>query len=546
MMLAFMLTTSVLIVGAGPTGLSLALGLTRLNVPCMLIEKRACGNPHPRARGIHRRTMELFRLWGNDDYLKKFELSKQAFRFIWVESLQGIEIGEVRIPEQQVNVSPIEASLVSQDFVEDSLYHRLQQLNPEANVRFAVTYLSYEEQPDGVTVKVFNQNTQQEEFIKAQYLIAADGAHSLLRRQAEIAMQGPDNLGLYCSIYAEFDIGQWTNHRPNLAFFFTNEKFSNKFLLSVDNKNRWIISVRLAPGEERQDFTPAHCLALIRELAQTPDLVINILDINFWKMGAQVAANYRKGRLFLIGDAAHRLPPTGGFGMNTGIQDAHNLAWKLAYVLNHLAPESLLESYEEERAPIARQNIDWSTHNSKIIVKQISSLKQGDMDAFRECLAEQQEKHMNALGLDLGFIYHSNFILSETNASLSVSPSQYIPTAQPGARAPHCWLKRNQQTISTLDLFEKSFVFLIGAEGQEWEKTLQAILPNITTPIIFYRIATDTIITDPSNTWHELYEISTKGIVLVRPDGHVAWRTSTLSEEPHSVLTQVIDKVTGG
>src|SRR6185437_16629559 len=162
---------------------------------------------------------------------------------------------------------------------------------------------------------------------------------------------------------------------------FANPKLSSKpYFASVDGANRWIVMLRLAEDNSREDFTDEYCISEIRSVAGLPDLPVRIINKNFWRMGAQVAGGYRKGRVFLAGDAAHIMPPTGGFGMNTGVQDAHNLAWKLAFVLKHNISDKLLDTYYDERAPIARQNITWSIANAKRFAEIYEAIDADDME----------------------------------------------------------------------------------------------------------------------------------------------------------------------
>ena len=252
-------------------------------------------------------------------------------------------------------------------------------------------------------------------------------------------------------------------------------------------------------------------------------------------MAAQVAKQYRHGRIFLIGDAAHRLPPTGGLGMNTGIADAHNLAWKLAFVLKYNVSEKLLDTYYDERAPIAKRNIEWSTENAKRFFDIFKAIHEGDNETLKIKLHEQQ-KNFNYEGLDLGFIYHSKAILSENDQTLSVLPDKYIPTTLPGSRAPYVNLIKNGKEISTLDLFEKNFILLIGSDGESWRTAAKKTTEIISLPLVVYKVAQDGDLVDHNNIWHDTYGISTNGAVLVRPDGHVAWRSTFMVDNPELEL----------
>ncbi len=530
----------IIIVGGGPVGLSLALALSKQKIKSIVIEKHNGVNIHPRARGVNTRTMELFKLWGNSSELLKYEQPKEARRFIWAESFQGKEITRVAVIDSDlVDYSPIQASLVSQDHVEDSLYTAILS-NGNSEVQFEKEFVDFKEDDNGVVVQLLDRKTNQTVFVKAQYLIAADGAHSMIRKQLDIEMMGSNNLGQFCSVYCEIDITKWTKHRPCIGFFFTDPRYGG-FLASIDGDKRWIIGLRFSEDVSRETYTDEYCVSEVRRLVDLPNLDVKIISKSFWTMAAQIATNYRKKRVFLVGDAAHRLPPTGGFGMNTGIQDAHNLAWKLAFVLNYNISDQLLETYYTERAPIAKQNIDWSTENAKRYTEIFTAIHNGDNELLKIKLHEQQ-KHLNSLGLDLGFIYHSEIISSENSSTLSISSSQYIPTTLPGSRAPHLQVIKNGKFGSILDLFEKKFVLLVGADCNDWLTTMDKITQKSKLPIEIYKISRDGDLIDYNNTFYDTYEITKSGAVLIRPDGHVAWRSRKTSPQSITELENYFDK----
>lgn len=533
---------SVIIAGGGPVGLSMALALARQGIKTLVLEKHSRTTEHPKARGVNMRSMELFRTWGNATELLTHAQPKEARRFIWVKSLQGEEVTRVAMDyDTLVAYGPLLSSFVSQDHVEESLYHSLQQYE-EASILFSHELVDFTQNSSGVTLRVLNRITEEQETLHATYLVAADGANSRIRQQLDITMEGPTDIGRYCNVYCDIDLSQWTKHRPAIAFMFADPTLTGRFLASVDGANRWIVGMRFKPDQTKDDFSDEYCINEIRRVTNLPELRVNIRAKNFWTMGAQNAVAYRKDHVFLVGDAAHRLPPTGGFGMNTGIQDAHNLAWKIAFVLKYNIADTLLDSYFTERHIIAKQNIDWSLENSKRHSDIAQAIKDGDMITLENKLQEQN-RNLNYAGLDLGFIYHSDAIISENDQTISASIYEYVPTTLPGSRAPHVNLQKNGVPISTLDLFEKEFVLLVGSDGQAWEKAVAALIKERQFPLLCYRVASDGDLQDVEGIWQLTYEIDNTGTVLVRPDGHVAWRSKTIVKDPLTSLKSVLNKI---
>ncbi|MBV9389328.1 MAG: FAD-dependent monooxygenase [Chroococcidiopsidaceae cyanobacterium CP_BM_ER_R8_30] len=540
-------TVPALIVGGGPVGLSASVLFGRFGIPSLLVERHPGTTVHPKARGVNIRSMELFRQWSIETQLRTHALPPEAMRFIWAESLQSQEIARISAQQYESGQhSPTEYCLVSQDWVEAELC-RCALAYPSSQLRFSTELMAFEQDNTGVTARLVNRETGEEEMVRAHYLIAADGAHSGVRQTLGIEMQGPDNLRHLCSIYCQVDLTPWLSNRPCVGFFFTHPSWSSgAYMLSVDGAKRWLFGVPYQPkgSYQGQDFTSLTALAVVRSLVGDPLIAAEILDIGFWTMAAQVASAYQQGRVFLAGDAAHRLPPTGGLGMNTGIQDVHNLTWKLAATLKGWASPALLETYEAERAPVARTNIEWSLENTKRIVQVYEALKRGDEKAAVSGISEQH-RHLESEGLDLGFVYTSAAIIPDQTEPTATSPSQYTPSTVPGSRAPHVWLMRDGHLISTLDLFDQHFVLLVGPKGQSWCEAARRLAYSKGLPLDAYCIADDGDLQDLEGNWLSTYELSEDGALLIRPDGHIAWRRQKASQEPEADLQGVLGQILG-
>jgi hypothetical protein len=265
------------------------------------------------------------------------------------------------------------------------------------------------------------------------------------------------------------------------------------------------------------------------------DLEISVLSVSPWEASAIVADRYRVGDVFLAGDAAHEMPPTGGFGLNTGVQDVHNLTWKIAAVLRGKADEKLLDSYHAERQPLGQTITQNSLANALSMGR---TARQSKVLPRREFLNEQ--------GLIFGACYQSTAVVPDGTSAVAVDDpvTEYVPSARPGCRAPHVWLTRGHEQISTIDLFGPQFVLLAGRDGGAWRQAAQAI-GSSWPPLSAFSIGASGDLGDPDGKWHEAYGVDSDGAVLVRPDGHVAWRSRSGASNPLQVLREALDRLFG-
>jgi len=509
-----MSTMPVIIIGAGPVGLSASMALSRQGIDNIVIEKHPSTSIHPKARGVNVRTMELCRIWGVEQQIRQSELPVTARRFLWMNHVKGEVLGDVSFITEQENISPTEPCLLSQDIFEKELLTCLKS-QKQAQVLFNTRVINIEQDNQLVSCELENliENTRTK--IHCQYLIAADGANSFVRKKLNISMDGIPILGTHVSVYCETDLSPWLAGKPFAVLAFTDIEQMGRVMMAVDLKRRWIISKRVADANEVLSNEAG--IQLVRAAVDEPELAVNVINISKWEMAALNAQQYRHGRIFLCGDAAHRIPPTGGMGMNTGIGDAHNLAWKIAYVLQGYANQTLLDSYEQERKPLAQTTMDWSVVNANRLRAIFQSLIEGNHHAFRDGLKEQT-KHINHLGLDIGFIYQSNALYPSSRETVPFDPNTYNNKTMVGKRAPHCWLSYNNRTISTIDLFEKNYVLLAG-ENCNVEKLKLPILEQY--PKTTLIIGKDLQILNQD--FYSCYQLTKEQAVLVRPDGHIAW-----------------------
>jgi hypothetical protein len=365
-------------------------------------------------------------------------------------------------------------------------------------------------------------------------------------------MIGIPPIATLVGIHFEADLQPWIGARPALLYFVMNSRTPG-IVIALDGRRRWVLHCHeLEDGLDDVAATEA-----VRAAIGLPDVAVTIKSIRPWTMTAEVAERYRVGRVLLAGDAAHRFPPTGGFGLNTGVQDVHNLAWKLALVLRGRAPATLLDSYERERRPVAQSNTDWSVRNfleggtavgpGNLMAMMQLEAPGADVPAILATLQrdiDAERDHFDALGQDLGFVYETGALIPDGSDLPVVADraAEYAPTARPGSRAPHCWLDRGGEHISILDLFNRSFVLLVPETATAWQAAAASLGAALVRTV---RIGSQGECRDESGTWRALYAVGPDGAVLVRPDGHVAWRSAGAPADADA-LARVLSAVLAG
>jgi 2-polyprenyl-6-methoxyphenol hydroxylase-like FAD-dependent oxidoreductase len=532
----------VLIVGGGPVGLTASFLLSQAGVRSFLVERHQTTATHPKARGINARSMEIYRQCGVEAAIRAAGLAPEHARFIvWTHTLAGAEI-ERRLPwrsgRESALLSPVRNCLCAQDALEPVLRACAEGEGPGA-LSFGTELTACEQDESGVTATLTNPGGE-EWRVHARYLIAADGAQSRLRHRLGIAMSGRERVYESVNIVFRADLRPWTAHRPAALYFVEHEKIKATFL-TINAADRWgfLVNNLSAYGYTAADFTPERSAELVRIAAGVPHLPIEILGIQPWVAAARVAERYGQGRIFLAGDAAHEMPPTGGFGLNCGVQDVHNLVWKIAAVLQGAAGTALLDTYHEERQPIGRIITEQSLANS---------VSMGRLQAATPGSAIARPEFLNELGLIFGTTYASAAIVPDaTPAPALANPvTDYVPSARPGGRAPHVWLASAGAPISTIDLFGKGFMLLTGSRGGAWVAAAQGLTRQ---GLVLGAHAVGSSIEDPEKQWAPAYGVDQDGAVLVRPDGHVAWRAPALARNPAATLNAALARIlsrTGG
>ena len=524
----------VLIIGGGPVGLTASILLSQAGVRSLLVERHPGTAIHPKARGINARSMEMYRQCGVETAIRQAGLPPERAGFIvWARTLAGEEI-ERRVPwrsgPQSTAVSPVRNCLCAQDDLEPVL-RVFAERQPGARLRFSTEVMACEQDDTAITATLVDRASGTQERVRAQYAIAADGAQSTIRQQLGVPMLGQENVYDSVNILLNADLRPWTADRPAALYFIEHPKMRGTFL-TINGIDRWgfLVNSLAAYGYTASDFTPERSAELVRTAAGVADLDVKILGVVPWTASARVAERYRTGRIFLAGDAAHEMPPTGGFGMNTGVQDVHNLAWNLACVLRGAASQRLLDTYHDERQPLG-QTITQQSLNNAISMGRLNRAA-GTAGARPEYLNEQ--------GMIFGAQYESSAVVPDGTAPTAVANpiTDYVPSARPGGRAPHVWLERGGQRLSTIDLIRNDFVLLTAPAGKAWYAAAQ--------PLGLRTISIgDGELANSDGQWLETYGLDETGAVLVRPDGYVGWRSRGMTADPSATLGEAMTSIMG-
>ncbi|MGH3811716.1 MAG: FAD-dependent monooxygenase [Pseudonocardiaceae bacterium] len=440
----------VLIVGGGYSGLASSLFLSHHGVHSLLVDRHTGVSMHGRARAINPRTMEIYRAFGVAlavyEAGKPFENDAGVVR---CETLAGewYWLFEQDRPRSWPDLSAGEFTLADQNTVEPVLIEASRARG--ADQRFATQMVSFEPGSDGVSAVIEHRETGQRRTVRADYLIAADGQRSSIREQLGITRTGPGVVRSFVVIVFRADLSELVSRRA-ILWFIVSPTVGVTVLVPTAEPGRWGIGVQYDPAQESPaDFGAERCVAVIHGAFGRCDIPVEIEDITSWEQSVAVADRFRSDRVFLVGDSAHVWSPAGGIGANTGVQDAHNLAWKLAAVIGGWAGPSLLDSYEPERWPIATE------------LARLTELRQE-----RRTGSNPQDDRADDLLWTLGQRYWSGAIIGAEHDT--VFGAELDLRAQTGTRAPHLWLERDVARISGHDLFHDTFVLLTGSAGASW------------------------------------------------------------------------------
>ena len=533
-----MIKTQVLIIGAGPVGMISALCLAKSGINCMLIERHSERRNAPKAHAINPRTLEICeRLGLPADQIRRLGASREdGGKVHFLDTLSGPCFGELPYERQDdgaLAFTPWPLVNIPQPVFEQCLEEAV---NDEPNITFTrgLTATALQNEDSHVTVTV--SGIESKDTIRAQYVIASDGAGSNIRDMLEIDMTGPEALQHYMMIHFEADLRELTQNHPGLLYFCLSPAAQGVFI-GYDRAKTWVFMQSYNPlSQGPEDFDDATCQGLVNKAIGTDIADLSIKNVSPWTMSAQVADRYRSGRVFLAGDAAHRFPPTGGLGLNTGVADAENLAWKLAYVLRGEADPQLLDSYESERRPIAQINSQQSLTNSAKMMFLFSAVHGTDPSSIDEhydsvCAdpenfpgvseaVEIQRPHFDSFNLQVGYRYGAEVDPEALDISL------YEPSFDPGNFLPLTALAGSPWLLGHLP--HDKFSLVTGPNGQGWRNEQQEVFVE----------GEDFV---PISPFYKQAELDPSGALLIRPDGHIAARWTSVPAQPAAEVASAIE-----
>jgi 2-polyprenyl-6-methoxyphenol hydroxylase-like FAD-dependent oxidoreductase len=535
----------VLVVGGGMAGLSAAVFLAWHGVSTLVVERHAETLLHPRARGINPRSVELLRQVGLEPELQANRAmgavaTERADQMLRAETLASEDyVIDDLSPGDMRGVSPCAWCAIDQDRLEIVLSKRAAELG--ADIRFGTELVGFEQDEDRVTAVLRDLASGNEQTVTADYLVGADGWRSGVRDRLGVEFAGPGVLMETLSVVFEADLEPvLRGRRPGLAFL--SRPSEKTIVFPHDGERAWVFGMpyHSTDGTPIDAVTEEQVLGMIREAVGVPGLDVS-LKVQIPQTGAKVlsfpiggytADRFRGGRVFLAGDAARMVPPSGAFGGSSGIADAHNLAWKLASVLHGEAGDELLDTYDEERRQVSLFTLEQAMAR---MVSRGESGHPGESETAVEVDGTVIHPYWSVI---FGYRYRSAAVLGcdPTDREPVFAPREL--RGQPGSRAPHLPLVRDGQEISALDLYGSGWVLLAGEQGAGWADAARDEAARRRLRLTVHRVGGD--LQDPSDAWPQRYGVGAGGAVLVRPDGFVAWRSVDLPLEPAAALDRVL------
>jgi 2,4-dichlorophenol 6-monooxygenase len=577
-----MIETDVLIVGSGPAGSSAAALLSTYGIDNVLVTKYRWLADTPRAHITNQRTMEVLRDLGLEQEAMRYATPNHLMgNNVFCTSLAGEELGRMRSwgadPFTQARhrlASPTTMVDLPQNLLEPVLFSAA--CARKTRARLSTEYLSLTQDASGVTATIRDRVSGETYPIRAKYLIGADGGNSKVAADIELPMEGRMGIAGSMNILIKADLTKYVAHRPSVLYWVLQPGSSvggigMGVVRMVRTWNEWLLIWGYDINQPPPVMTEESCREIAWNLIGDRSIPVEVTSWSTWTVNHMHATHYQKGRVFCMGDAVHRHPPSNGLGSNTSIQDAYNLAWKLALVLKGHASPALLDTYSEERAPIGKQIVDRANKSIEefgpifgalgLLDSSDPDVMKANMEARKEDTPEAKERRhklraaiaykryeFDAHGVEMNQFYVSSAIVcgaEDTRTLEGDAELVYQPSACPGARIPHVWIEKDSRPLSTLDIVGQGrFTLLTGIGGGGWRHAAEAIA-GTGFPLRCITIGPSQDYEDPFGDWARIREIEDDGALLVRPDQFIAWRQQVRASDCTSALRAAIARIVG-
>ena len=572
-------------IGTGPAGSACAALLATYGVKVMVVNQYRWLANTPRAHITNQRTMEVLRDLGREVEAEAYlYATEQALmgENVFCESLAGEEIGRMKSwgthplsRAEHMLASPGCMNDLPQNFMELILYSTA--CKRGARGRMSTRYLSHVQDADGVTTNLLDRLSGREFQVQSKYLVGADGGNSLVAEHIGVPIEGKMGVAGSMNILFRADLSRYVAHRPSVLYWVMQPGadvggIGMGLVRMIRPWYEWLIVWGYDINEPAPDVTSEFAASVARQLVGDPELKIELISANTWIVNDAYTTRMQKDRVFIMGDAAHRHPPSNGLGSNTSIQDAYNLAWKLATVVKGRAGAKLLDSYSEERVPVAKQIVtraNQSIREFSPIFEALGMDGGADIDkikasmdarcnsgidgekqraALRDAIAFKKYE-FDAHGIEMNQRYKSRAVVTDGQIEPGFDMDaelHYQPTTWPGARIPHVWVfdRDSGAQVSTLDLCGRGrFTILTGIGGEAWRDAADALSAELGITLRSHVIGPRQAYVDHAGDWARASEISDTGCLLVRPDQHMAWRIQEMAAAPKAELLRVLKSI---